>query len=80
MRVEDERVREECERLVNVLMRGEEGEEMDEIPTGEGKGKGAGVRQGMVQEIEDDHGTDGAKNLVETKDDGGDDDEIVDVF
>ena len=83
MRVEDERVREECERLVNVLMRGEEGEELDEIPMGapgegQGLGVGGGVRQGMVQELQDDDGESDTRKAIETKDD--DDDEIVEVF
>ena len=83
VRVEDERVREECERLVNVLMRGEEGEELDEIPMGapgEGQGVGVrgGVRQGMVQELQVDDGESDTRKAIETKDD--DDDEIVEVF
>lgn len=53
LHVEDEGVREACERLVNLLMRGEEGEEMEK-KDGRKDGQAGGERGRVVGEVDED--------------------------
>ena len=54
--IEDEGVRDACDRVVQVIMRKEEGEEADEITMQDGGGAGKMIQEdrGKVQEIKDD--------------------------
>ena len=63
LHVEDEGVREACDRLVQILMRKEEGEEEDEMPS---EALEAGAKPGRLVELKGDEEED-------------DDDKIVDV-